>query len=540
MDKGLWFLGLLVLVLVAPFLVLGGLGLLWLRQQGVLWTLGWSTAAILSTTVAYLGFWWWGARFRVPGEKLAPVHTFPPVGLAAWKQVVRLKDEYLAKDVDFLVYDQASACLREVVETVAKHYHPDSDQPLLETPVAQLSRVAELVARDMRELVSEKIPLSHALTLNQLRHLGKMGEFAFRMYQLYRGASFLVSPHTAAMRELQTKMLGETVTEFSKDRLRQWITEVIILRTGYHAIELYSGYLKLGEQPAEATVTTATQEDVVKIEKREAVEQGEPLRILVIGQVKAGKSSLINALFGRVEAAVDVLPTTSRVEPYRIYGAEGLPEALLLDTAGYDDPSQARDFFRDALEEVVKSDLVLLATSAASASRASDKQLLDELHEVFRKRLDQVMPPLLVALTHIDQLRPLREWNPPYNFAEADLPDAPPKLKSIAAAIEAAAEDLQLDPGQIVPVCLALGRVYNVQETLAPYINECLPEARRSRYLRCLKDARDRDYWDRMGRQFRAAGGILGQALRSEGDKALRKLGAWAQKLLEWDAPKPK
>src|ERR1700761_4441644 len=47
----------------------------------------------------------------------------------------------------------------------------------------------------------------------------------------------------------------------------------------------------------------------------------EPLLFVVVGEVKAGKSSLINALFGQEIAKADVLPATDRVCIFR-YGAE--------------------------------------------------------------------------------------------------------------------------------------------------------------------------------------------------------------------------
>ena len=39
----------------------------------------------------------------------------------------------------------------------------------------------------------------------------------------------------------------------------------------------------------------------------------EPLLFVVVGEVKAGKSSLLNALFGQEFCKVDVLPATDRV-----------------------------------------------------------------------------------------------------------------------------------------------------------------------------------------------------------------------------------
>ena len=47
----------------------------------------------------------------------------------------------------------------------------------------------------------------------------------------------------------------------------------------------------------------------------------EPLLFVVVGEVKAGKSSLLNALFGQEFAKVDVLPATDRVYIFR-HGTE--------------------------------------------------------------------------------------------------------------------------------------------------------------------------------------------------------------------------
>lgn len=60
----------------------------------------------------------------------------------------------------------------------------------------------------------------------------------------------------------------------------------------------------------------------------------EPLRLLVLGQVSSGKSSLINALFGDTKSAVSILPTTSEITPY-ILERDGLQQAIILDSADY-------------------------------------------------------------------------------------------------------------------------------------------------------------------------------------------------------------
>src|SRR5262249_23260881 len=69
-------------------------------------------------------------------------------------------------------------------------------------------------------------------------------------------------------------------------------------------------------------------------------------------------------------------------------------------------------------------------------------------------------PPIILALTHVDELRPASEWTPPYDIA------APtgPKARSISAAIKSVADTLNLQPDVIVPVALPRGREpYNIE-----------------------------------------------------------------------------
>jgi predicted GTPase len=200
-----------------------------------------------------------------------------------------------------------------------------------------------------------------------------------------------------------------------------------------------------------------------------------------------------------------VVPRTRGVDPF-VLKRDGLPQAIVLDTAGYDAVGAADDPFRHYRDEIVQSDLVLLACSAQSAARAADRRLLDGMRAFYQGQPHRIMPPVVVAMSHVDQLRPLHEWAPPYDLTDA----GNVKARNIRAAAEAVAEGLALSADQpIVPVCLLPDRLYNVEEALAPAILAAIPEAQRVRYLRCLGSYRRRSFWSTLRQQAFSTGRLL-------------------------------
>jgi hypothetical protein len=107
-----------------------------------------------------------------------------------------------------------------------------------------------------------------------------------------------------------------------------------------------------------------------------------------------------------------------------------------------------------------------------------------------------------VALTHIDQLRPLREWLPPYDIMKP----CSAKAQAIRFMIDTIAQELELTIDQIAPVNLKTGFEYNIEEGLIPAVFQQLDQAKQVRYLRCLKAYHKEDYWRRLWKQSKGAG----------------------------------
>ncbi|MDQ6861237.1 MAG: dynamin family protein [Verrucomicrobiota bacterium] len=128
----------------------------------------------------------------------------------------------------------------------------------------------------------------------------------------------------------------------------------------------------------------------------------EPLLFVVVGEVKAGKSSLLNAIFGQEFAKVDVLPATDRVYIFR-YGErdstvevspelterylpiEFLREFNIVDTPGTNTMVAQHQTITESF--IPRSDLVLFVFSVTNPWTQSAWQLLDFVQKKWLKNI---------------------------------------------------------------------------------------------------------------------------------------------------------
>jgi ethanolamine utilization protein EutP (predicted NTPase) len=147
----------------------------------------------------------------------------------------------------------------------------------------------------------------------------------------------------------------------------------------------------------------------------------EPLLIVAVGEVKAGKSSLLNALFGEEFAKVDVLPATDRVCIFR-YGEEEksvdvspqlteryLPIPLLRDFNVVDTPgtnTMVAEHQRITENFVPRADLILFVFSVVNPWTQSAWELLGLVQKKWLKNVVFVVQQAdLRAPAEIDVIR---------------------------------------------------------------------------------------------------------------------------------------
>jgi predicted GTPase len=430
----------------------------------------------------------------------SPPPEFSPREEAAWQIVHEYQERIDRNELTLSSVNQLLELGEEILSRIAAFARPEEKSPLFAVPVPLLLRAIEETARDLATITTQ-LPFAHRITISEMvrgYRFGQKMKPVYELYQLYRFLSPLINPQSGIFRILITDKLFD----LTKETLNQWLLKWYVDRIGYHAIELYSGRLLLTRRSDDLS---RLQPETAAVMTRAESRASEPLRILVLGQVKAGKSSLVNALFGEMRAMTDSVPTTMQLTPYVLDRPELGGKVLLCDMGGYEDPSAPRERREQAFMEAARADLVILVVSAVNVARAPDRQLLADLRAHFTVQLELRPPPVTVALTHIDLLRPPLEWAPPYNVEQPDSP----KAHSIRGALEAVAGDLGVEAEAIAPLCLLPERIYNVNEALLPLLVQQLPEGKRVLLLRSLKTVRAREQWELVWLQARAAGRFL-------------------------------
>jgi len=491
---------LVFILLILPVLALLGLGMLWLWQSGNLQV--WLIAMVVCGGLGYGLQQWlvWRERQLLTDAVTEPNPDWPPSAEVVWQKVEALAETCNPEDWPLEDGTWVPELGRKALQTVAHCYHPDVEKPLLELTVPHTLFIIERASRDLRRDVAEKIPFSNRLTIGDLFRIQRWKVKAEQMVNVYRAGSVIFNPVNALLSEAW-RHLRERSFDQARNELHSWFLRAYVCKVGYYAIDLYSGRLPLGDEEPTASPTPESQADLEQAGEK-AKSTVEPLRILVLGRSNAGKSSLINALFGELTTTTDVLPdTTQALQPFTL-SREGLARALIFDSPGCDS-----SFFdnKQMLAAAENADLILWISPANRPDRQTERDCLDVLRAFQAARMDRRPPLLLVVASFIDRLRPVNEWHPPYDLTNRQ--DS--KAANITAAVWAIATDLAVPVEQVIPVCLLEGKVYNVDDTLWAAILNHQDEALRVRLTRCL-DARKRaEDWIMLRRQMAGAGRFL-------------------------------
>jgi predicted GTPase len=515
-----WRIVVVASLIVLPFLVWAGVGTYYLWITGWGFILWWPLMACVAA--GYLLAWYWQHKRQLlrPPDFEVPVH-WTARDQEAWKLVEKRAREAAGVSQDKLGEpDYYFQTAKEMAQELAAFYHPGTVDPVGNLTVPEILAVIELASHDLGELVEKHLPGGHLLTINDWKRAHQLTQWYSTASNVWWALSALFNPVQTGLRYAASRVGISEPLRMLQQNLFLWFYTAYVHRVGTYLIDLDSGRLRIGaeryrrmllesERAASRTESVAEKMAAGPFlgDGGDPIDQVKQVTIALVGQVNAGKSSLINALLGDERARTAVTPLTAGIERYDLH-TPGIPTKLvLLDTAGYHQTGAKADQVKTTAEAVRGADLVLLVLHALNPARQADVDLLDQLGKWFESHPDLKAPPVVAVLTHVDLLSPALEWSPPYNWRRASRP----KEVNVRDAVVTVRAQLGPRLANVVPVCTQPGKVYGIDEDLLPAVALLLEEVRGVALLRCLKAETNRDRIRRVFDQLLATGKAAAQ-----------------------------
>ena len=513
----------LLVLFITPFAFLIGAG------SYHLWTTGWMIwtwwPMVLCLALAYYLAYRWTRRSNLPPTDDHPGY-WTPRDQAAWAKVAAKAQSFAAISPDQLEDPKHYTDLAlDLARQVAELYNPGAVDPFDHLTLPEVLACVELASADLDELVKRYVPGAHMLRIRDMKRARKaVGWYKTGMNVYWAGAA-VVDPIQTALRYLASKATLGSMMERLQNNVILWFHTAFIHHLGRYLIELNSGRLRVGvkryrellamhqapptDDPAARPAATDAAVGEAAVTTAATTATGpKAITMCVLGSVKAGKSSLVNALLGRAAATVDRLPVNAGVR--YDYALPGGQPVSLHDTSGYGQDGPTDADFAAAVEASRDSDLILLVTQATIPGRQSDVDLLDRLRAWFAEKPHLRMPPVVAVVSHVDLLSPKAEWSPPYNWRAGTRP----KEANIRACVGVVKEQMGDRVTDIVPVCGREGEQFGIAEGLIPALASHLDHARGTAVLKAFDAEADAGKYDKLGDQVLAGGKQVLNVLR--------------------------
>jgi uncharacterized protein len=483
-------------VLVSPIAILVGFLLIAAGLQIHEWKINWIWAGV---PLLLLGWRWLLVKWTQPAIlqveaaiaevnkelEASAVNTLKPADGTVIDQAETVLQELLvAAQGDRPIWEDWSTFWKrcqDLVVAIAHIHHPEVKYPLLNIYVPQAYGLIRGTVDDMDQWMQKLSPVLSSVTVGQAYQgyevYRKLEPSARKLWQVWGWAQWVLNPAVALSKTASRSSRSQANQQLLLN-LSQLLREAALRNLCRQAIALYSGTAlpdsfgtPSATNPPSLPQSKTLREILSQAEPVEVVEQ-KPLNILLVGRTGAGKSSLINLLFQANLAAVDVLPSTDQIQSYE-WQADG--ETLVLwDTPGYEQVNRS-DFREQVLEYGSNADLLLLVTPALDPALQMDVDFL--------KEMQALELPTLAIVSQVDRLRPVREWEPPYDWQWGDRP----KEVAIREAVEYRAQVMGEFCDRLLPVVAGEQNTWGV-EALSLALLESIAPAKQLRLAHFLRD----------------------------------------------------
>ena len=448
-------------LLILPLGVTSILGFLWLAERGwLLWFVLASITLFAAVRLTRVTLAWWRRRQGLPA---GPAREAPEVEADPdWSDTERAAYEAARARIrdrlaEPLSWDDLPAEALAVVEAVAAEMS-GGKRGALDFTLPEALLLIDRVALRYRDFLRAHVPFSDQLSVRALWWLWQRQHGVKRAWDTgflaYRGVRLVLNPAVGLLREVE-----RAVTAGLQDRLTDQLVldsqTIVLEEVAQAAVDLYSGRLRFSDAELAELQLASERQD-----RAAGVTPDDPVRILVIGQVSAGKSTLVNALLGKAAAETDMAPTTARLTVHDLVLAE-IP-CRLVDTEGLDGGAGS---LAALSAQMLEADMILWVIRANRPARAPDVALLQRHEAAMRDHPARRRAPLILVGAAADALLP--GW--PYPAGR--LPEV--EAQRLGAAMAAIGDDMGSRP--VIPL-RAEPPVWNL-DALHDAMLTVLPEA---------------------------------------------------------------